>query len=643
MSWLGTRLRLEQPTNQIETTIQQQQQQQRQKEEAKESQRERTNKEKATKETKTNMESSREENKVFRVLCWGLRGAGTTSLIKRYIHQIFSYSKTSAFGGGTEFALKSVATSTLLNFQPNSPFGSDASRVTNLMVHLEIWDAGITLASQPVGTSLSMIDGCILTIDSLVENPLMVASRCRTILRKELCFPTNKIPIVIAFTKADARTRALPAPIQLDTFCYQNSFVECIDTSSLQGTGIESLFSSLIRHMLSSSLLDPLSGSNNDTNEFHPRDTDSSPDHLDSPSSSSSSSSRSSTPDLGHSLRNINHRMILSQARYNIIPDWLFRTSYVHLRELSMSDCQLTSVSANLAFLQNLATIDFSHNQLHSLPDIFDSFDYLINIKLSDNFLQFIPHSLGTLAHTRKINIDLSTNPLLFTFLPTSSFDSDPSLSFCHQSFIWSQTLQRFRVLFRDLILMVEKKWAQQPSDVQLFKWFLLSHGSISKFVWKMIFFPLSDAFASDESISMSFQPSSSSSSSSSSSLDNNSFLNTPLDLTLEDINTNQFKHSLFMAILAVCSTLGLSTSSFGRAVSQLADSYSNSPSLHVFAESPLLSPFLDKPIPETPQISLEMKHHQQIVLSFFRNPLRSMISWLDLSNCQLAHLEDAI
>ncbi|KAG8008072.1 Ras-related protein Rab-38 [Nibea albiflora] len=149
---------------------------------------------------------------LFKVLVIGDLGVGKTSIIKRYVHQIFSQHYRATIG--VDFALK------VLQWDNDT------------VIRLQLWD----------------IAGALMVFDVTRASTFDAVLKWKDDLDSKVTLNHGKpVPTVLLANKSDQLTSQQP---KLDSFCRENGFVGWFETSAKENTNIEEAASCLVEHIL---------------------------------------------------------------------------------------------------------------------------------------------------------------------------------------------------------------------------------------------------------------------------------------------------------------------------------------------------------------------------------------------------------
>ena len=171
---------------------------------------------------------------LYKVLVVGDIGTGKTSIIKRYVHNIFSMHYKSTIG--VDFALK------VINWDENS------------VVRLQLWDiAGQERFGNMTRVYYKEAVGAMVVFDVTRVSTFEAVQKWKNdIDAKVLLPPDNRpIPVVLLANKCDlAKEGICQDKRQMDKFCEDNGFIGWFETSAKDDIGIEDAAKCLVAKIL---------------------------------------------------------------------------------------------------------------------------------------------------------------------------------------------------------------------------------------------------------------------------------------------------------------------------------------------------------------------------------------------------------
>ncbi|XP_043911588.1 ras-related protein Rab-38-like [Protopterus annectens] len=152
---------------------------------------------------------------LYKVLVVGDLGVGKTSIIKRYVHQIFSQHYRATIG--VDFALK------VLQWDENT------------IVRLQLWDiAGQERFGNMTRLYYREAVGAFVVFDVTRASTLEAVPRWKEDLDSKVTLQNGKpVPAVLLANKWDQAKNGLSSELpKLDQFCKENGFVNYFETSA---------------------------------------------------------------------------------------------------------------------------------------------------------------------------------------------------------------------------------------------------------------------------------------------------------------------------------------------------------------------------------------------------------------------------
>jgi len=171
---------------------------------------------------------------VYKVLVVGDIGTGKTSIIKRFVHNIFSEHYKSTIG--VDFALK------VMHWDSSTT------------VKLQLWDiAGQERFGNMTRVYYKEAVGAFVVFDVTRTSTFEAVTKWKNDLDQKVTLPPDDrpIPVVLLANKADlARDPSLKTAQQLDKYCEENGFIGCFETSAKNNTNIEKAAKALVARIL---------------------------------------------------------------------------------------------------------------------------------------------------------------------------------------------------------------------------------------------------------------------------------------------------------------------------------------------------------------------------------------------------------
>ncbi|KAI7894717.1 P-loop containing nucleoside triphosphate hydrolase protein [Mucor mucedo] len=175
---------------------------------------------------------------LYKILVVGDLGTGKTSIIRRYVHNIFSSNYKSTIG--VDFALKVIQ------------WGPD------IIVRLQLWDiAGQERFGNMTRVYYKEALGAIVVYDITRPQTFEGVTKWKKDIDTKVALPEawggGQIPVILLANKTDliADGHGQHAnPTELDQFCKENGFLQWFETSAKDNNNIEEA----TRHLISSIL-----------------------------------------------------------------------------------------------------------------------------------------------------------------------------------------------------------------------------------------------------------------------------------------------------------------------------------------------------------------------------------------------------
>ncbi|KAJ0003969.1 hypothetical protein NQD34_010183 [Periophthalmus magnuspinnatus] len=166
---------------------------------------------------------------LFKVLVIGDLGVGKTSIIKRYVHQIFSQHYRATIG--VDFALKVIHWD------------------NNTVVRLQLWDiAGQERYGNMTRVYYREAVGALVVFDVTRASTFEAVLKWKDDLDSKVTLNHGRpVPAVLLANKSDQLASHSP---KLDTFCKENGFVAWFETSAKENTNIEEAANCLVEHIM---------------------------------------------------------------------------------------------------------------------------------------------------------------------------------------------------------------------------------------------------------------------------------------------------------------------------------------------------------------------------------------------------------
>ncbi|XP_015229399.1 PREDICTED: ras-related protein Rab-38-like [Cyprinodon variegatus] len=166
---------------------------------------------------------------LFKVLVVGDLGVGKTSIIKRFVHQVFSQHYRATIG--VDFALK------VLHWDKDT------------VIRLQLWDiAGQERYGNMTRVYYREAVGALVVFDVTRASTFEAVLKWKDDLDSKLTLNHGRpVPAVLLANKSDQIACQLP---KLDSFGRENGFVGWFETSAKENTNIEEAVRCLVEHIL---------------------------------------------------------------------------------------------------------------------------------------------------------------------------------------------------------------------------------------------------------------------------------------------------------------------------------------------------------------------------------------------------------
>ncbi|EGG19380.1 Rab GTPase [Cavenderia fasciculata] len=173
---------------------------------------------------------------LYKILVVGDIGTGKTSIIKRFVHNIFSMHYKSTIG--VDFALK------VLNWDPRTE------------VRLQLWD----IAGQERFGSMTRVYykeavGAMITFDVTRASTFEAVSKWKADIDSKVTIGAEEkpIPVVLLANKCDlGKEGFIKTANEMDKYCKDNGFIGWFETSAKENLNIEKAARFLVEHILKS-------------------------------------------------------------------------------------------------------------------------------------------------------------------------------------------------------------------------------------------------------------------------------------------------------------------------------------------------------------------------------------------------------
>ncbi|XP_006891739.1 PREDICTED: ras-related protein Rab-32 [Elephantulus edwardii] len=169
---------------------------------------------------------------LFKVLVIGELGVGKTSIIKRYVHQLFSQHYRATIG--VDFALK------VLNWDSKT------------LVRLQLWDiAGQERFGNMTRVYYKEAVGAFVVFDISRGSTFEAVLKWKSDLDSKVHLPNGSpIPAVLLANKCDQKNDDGHSPSQMDQFCKEHGFSGWFETSAKDNINIDEAARFLVENIL---------------------------------------------------------------------------------------------------------------------------------------------------------------------------------------------------------------------------------------------------------------------------------------------------------------------------------------------------------------------------------------------------------
>ncbi|KAE8601652.1 hypothetical protein XENTR_v10013746 [Xenopus tropicalis] len=205
---------------------------------------------------------------LFKVLVIGELGVGKTSIIKRYVHQLFSQHYRATIG--VDFALKVINwdSSTLVRLQLWDIAALQLKRA-QLLLYINVNNtqmvhsiqSAITFALSTTGQErfgnmtrvyYKEAVGAFVVFDVTRGSTFEAITKWKSDLDSKVFLPSGgPIPAVLLANKCDQKKEnSLQSPHQMDNFCKENGFAAWFETSAKDNMNIDEAARCLVENIL---------------------------------------------------------------------------------------------------------------------------------------------------------------------------------------------------------------------------------------------------------------------------------------------------------------------------------------------------------------------------------------------------------
>ncbi|XP_020773452.1 ras-related protein Rab-38 [Boleophthalmus pectinirostris] len=175
-----------------------------------------------------------QQERLLKVLVIGDLGVGKTSIIKRYVHQVFSQHYRATIG--VDFALK------VLNWDHKT------------VIRLQLWDiAGQERYGHMTRVYYREAVGALVVFDMTRLSTFQAVLKWKGDLDSKVALSNGRpVPAVLLANKSDQRRLGLCSKVpKLESFSQQYGFVGWFETSAKDNTNIDSAMTCLVKHIMS--------------------------------------------------------------------------------------------------------------------------------------------------------------------------------------------------------------------------------------------------------------------------------------------------------------------------------------------------------------------------------------------------------
>ncbi|KAF9582904.1 rab32, member RAS oncoprotein [Lunasporangiospora selenospora] len=172
---------------------------------------------------------------LYKILVIGDLGTGKTSIIKRYVHNIFSQNYKSTIG--VDFALK------VIQWSPDT------------VVRLQLWDiAGQERFGNMTRVYYKEAVAALVVYDVTRPKTFEAVSKWKADLDSKVSLPDGEpIPVILLANKIDLQEE-MSGPLdteELDTFCDEHGFLKWFGTSAKNNSNIDDAAQYLLEEIMS--------------------------------------------------------------------------------------------------------------------------------------------------------------------------------------------------------------------------------------------------------------------------------------------------------------------------------------------------------------------------------------------------------
>ncbi|XP_029381715.1 ras-related protein Rab-38 [Echeneis naucrates] len=175
-----------------------------------------------------------QHERLLKVLVVGDLGVGKTSIIKRYVHQVFSQHYRATIG--VDFGLK------VLHWDQKT------------VIRLQLWDiAGQERYGNMTRVYYREAVGALVVFDMTRLSTFQAVLKWKEDLDSKVALSNGRsVPVVLLANKCDQRSHGLcPKLPKLENFCREYGFVGWYETSAKDNTNIDAAITCLVKNIMS--------------------------------------------------------------------------------------------------------------------------------------------------------------------------------------------------------------------------------------------------------------------------------------------------------------------------------------------------------------------------------------------------------
>ncbi|KAM6949634.1 ras-related protein Rab-38 [Aplochiton taeniatus] len=174
-----------------------------------------------------------QQERLLKVLVIGDLGVGKTSIIKRYVHKVFSHHYRATIG--VDFALK------VINWDHKT------------VVRLQLWDiAGQERYGNMTRVYYREAVGALVVFDMTRVSTFQAVLKWKGDLDSKVALGNGRpVPVVLLANKSDQQRQGLCSKLpKLETFSRDHGFVGWYETSAKDNTNIEAAITCLVENIM---------------------------------------------------------------------------------------------------------------------------------------------------------------------------------------------------------------------------------------------------------------------------------------------------------------------------------------------------------------------------------------------------------